>query len=448
MGLFGKKSSGLMDVIRCDEPSYLIWKWHPAGFEAGNSKRENAIRWGSSLRVKAGEVAAFVYSQSDGTQVDFIEGPCDAIMDTLNLPVLSSILGLAFGGGSPFQAEIYFINLAKVIQIPFAVPFFDVYDPRFLDFGVPVAVRGKISFNITDYQEFLTLHRLRDFNLTEFQTQIRDAVSKYVKSVVANTPAEKGIPLVQIERQIAQINEAVEEPIKNRLLNDFGVTVTGVDISAIEVDKESDGYRQLKSVTQDMSVATVQAETAAKIKNIQDMQHINAENVQESLRVQREEGQYAQHKQTQTGNFAAFQVEAQTQVGVAGANALGQMGANGAGDMAGGGLNPAAMMAGMAIGGAMGQNIAGTMNKMMSGINEPPAGMTPPPVPAVTYNVAVNDRATGPFDVKTLTQMVLAGTLTLETLVWKAGMADWAKAGSVQELKDIFSATPPIPPKE
>ena len=80
MGLFSKLTSGgLMNEIRCDEPSYLIWKWRPAG---GNGKRENAIRWGSSLRVKDGEVAVFVYKHGDGPLQDFIEGPYDGIADT------------------------------------------------------------------------------------------------------------------------------------------------------------------------------------------------------------------------------------------------------------------------------------------------------------------------------------------------------------------------------
>lgn len=65
MGFFSKTRSGssFMDEIRCDEPSYLIWKWHPAGTRTGEANRENAIRWGSSLRVKDGEVAVFVYKQ-------------------------------------------------------------------------------------------------------------------------------------------------------------------------------------------------------------------------------------------------------------------------------------------------------------------------------------------------------------------------------------------------
>lgn len=63
MALFDRnnRKGGLIDEIRCDEPSYLIWKWHPSGVQPGQTVRENAIRWGSSLRVKDGEVAVFVY---------------------------------------------------------------------------------------------------------------------------------------------------------------------------------------------------------------------------------------------------------------------------------------------------------------------------------------------------------------------------------------------------
>ena len=152
MGLFGKnKTGGFMDEIRCDEPSYLIWKWHPSGVQLGQTVRENSIRWGSSLRVKDGEVAVFVYKQKEGTMQDFIVGPFDQIIKTANFPVLASIVGLAYDGGTPFQAEVYFINLAQIIQVKFGIPFFDVYDPRFEDFGVPVAVRGTISFKIRVY---------------------------------------------------------------------------------------------------------------------------------------------------------------------------------------------------------------------------------------------------------------------------------------------------------
>ena len=458
MGLFDKnnRKGGLMDEIRCDEPSYLIWKWHPSGVQHGETVRENSIRWGSSLRVKDGEVAAFVYKQKNGTMQDFIVGPYDQIIKTANFPVLSSIIGLAYEGGTPFQAEVYFINLARIIQVKFGVPFFDVYDPRFDDFGVPVAVRGTISFKITDYREFVKMHRLQDFKLDDFQSQIKDTVTRYVKDAVANAPASNNIPLVQIESKSAQINDIVELNISERLRETFGVEVSGVDISTIEVDKSSDGYRQLMSVTKEIAGATIKAEAEAKIKDIAEKQRIEAQHYEESLRVQREEEQYAKHLHTRTANLGAYQVEKQAEVGTAGAEALGQMGANGAGSInlggdggsGGMGFNPAAMMASMAVGGVVGQNIAGTMGSTMAGMNQTVQNsVTPPPIPAASaYHLAVNGQAAGPYDVNVLRQMASAGQFTADTLVWKSGMAAWAKADTVDELKSIFTAIPPIPP--
>lgn len=439
MALFGKpKAGGFMDEIRCDEPSYLIWKWHPQGSQVGNNNRENAIRWGSSLRVKDGEVAVFVYKQGNGMMQDFIVGPFDQTIKTANFPVLASIVGLAYEGGTPFQAEVYFINLSHIIQVKFGVPFFDVYDPRFMDFGVPVAVRGTISFNITDYQKFIKLHRLNSFSLDDFQRQIKDAVIRYVKDVVANAPAQHNIPLIQIETKTAQINDVIELNLVDRLKESFGVNVSGVDIGAIEIDKSSEGYRQLMSVTKDIATVRMQAET---------------EDYVERLRIQREEGQYAQHKATQTANIGAFQVEKQAEVGIAGAEALGQMGENGAGNVNlggnGDGFNMASIMASMAVGGAVGQNIAGSMNNMMSGLNQPTQnGITPPPIPTIAYYVAINGQAMGPFDITALSQMANNGQITADSLVWKSGMAEWAKAGTINELEGLFTVMPPIPPME
>jgi membrane protease subunit (stomatin/prohibitin family) len=456
MALFDRnnRKGGFMDEIRCDEPSYLIWKWHPSGVQSGQTVRENSIRWGSSLRVKDGEVAVFVYKQKDGTMQDFIVGPYDQTIKTANFPVLASIIGLAYEGGTPFQAEVYFINLARIIQVKFGIPFFDVYDPRFADFGVPVAVRGTVSFGISDYREFIKLHRLSNFDLDDFQRQIRDAVSRYVKDVVANAPAAHNIPLVQIETKTATINDVVEYDISERLKETFGVVVSGVDIGAIEIDKSSEGYRQLMSVTRDIAGATTRAEAEAKIRDIEQKQRIEATDYEERLRIAREEGAYAQHMHTQTANIGAYQVEKQAEVGVAGAEALGQMGANGAGtiDMGGDGgsgmgFNPAAMMASMAVGGVVGQNIAGVMGSAMSGMNQ--AGqyaMTPPPVPVVAYHVVVNGQATGPYNLQILQQMITGGQLTIDSLVWKNGMAEWAKAGTVDELKGLFAGMPPVPP--
>lgn len=450
MGIFGKgKGSGLMNVIRCDEQEYIVWKWRPEGQDVNSTSRENSIRYGSSLRVKDGELAVFVYKQDDGTLQDYIVGPYDSTIKTANFPVLSSIVGLAFGGESPFQAEVYYINLAGNNQLRFSVPYFDVFDPRLPDHGIPMAVRGIITFNITDYKGFIKLNRLVNFDHDQFLGQIRGALSKYVKAVVMNVPQEMGIPVAQMERQILSINEKVEGYLKPRIENDFGVNLKGLDISSLEIDKDSPYYEELRQLTAGNTARSMNAQTDLSIKNMQDTQRINLANMEETMRIQREEAQRAQRLQTETNFMGAHSLDQQTEVLKTGAKSLGQMGNMDAGSQGGGGMNPAGMMTGMMMGGAMGQQMAGMMQNM--GQQMQGAMNTPPPLPNVQYHVSMNGAQAGPFNMQQLKQMVQNGQLTKQTYVWKQGMANWDLAGNVQELALLFTPStpgsmPPPPP--
>jgi membrane protease subunit (stomatin/prohibitin family) len=468
MGLFSsKKEGGMMDMIRCDQDEFLIWKWRPLNQEVNTTNKENAIRWGSSLRVKDGEVAVFVYKQKDGVMQDFIEGPHDETIKTANFPILSSIVGLAFGGGTPFQADVYFINLAGNIQIRFGVPYFDVFDPRYQDFGVPLAVRGTITFNITDYKTFVKNNRLINFELETFKQQIKDAVTKYVKGIVANVPADLNMSVFQIERRILEINDWVHQRLKNSIESDFAVNLKRIDISDVELDKDSNGFKKLRELTADITetytktqaninVDTLQAQADVNIKNLKDTQRINAENTEESLRIQREQFEKAQSLQTETNFFEThklnIQTDAQKEVLKAAADSLGDMGNVNLGGGNDGGMNPAGMMTGMMMGGAMGNQMANMMNQMGNqmgtNVNNQISGnnQMPPPPPVMQYFVAVNGQQTGPFDMQQLQQLVMNGQLQRNSFVWKQGMQNWEEAGKLLDLQNLFGAVPPPPP--
>ncbi|MCQ2094554.1 MAG: SPFH domain-containing protein [Bacteroidaceae bacterium] len=449
MGLFGLgtakgKSGGIMNVIRCDEPEYLVWKWRPAGQDANTTSRENSIRYGSSLRVKDGEVAVFVYKQKDGAVQDFIVGPYDDTIKTANFPILASIVGLAFGGESPFQAEVYFINLQGNNQVKFAIPYFDVVDPRLPDFPVPVAVRGAITFALEDYRSFIKLNRLIDFDLEAFKKQIKDVMMRKIKGIVTNVPSDLGMPIVLMERKIDEISELLETRLKDRL-DEYGVSMKHIDINAIEIDKDSDAYARVKGLTADITARTMQAQANLNIKNLQDVQALNTENMKDTMRIQREEGQYAQHLQTQQLNMGAYTAGLQADVLKTGAQSLGKMGTINLGGGNQGGMNPAGMMTGMMMGGAMGQQMAGMMNNMGQQMQN--AMNTPPPMPEIQYMVSANGQQSGPFNMQQLQQMVQTGVLTPQTYVWKQGMPQWEFAGNVQELASLFAAPapPPVP---
>lgn len=459
--IFGKgDSGGIMNVIRCDEPEYLVWKWRPEGQDVNSTSRENAIRYGSTLVVKDGEIAVFVYRKpGGGAAQDFIEGPYQDTIKTQNFPVLAGIVGTAFGGESPFQAEVYFMNTQGNNQIRFAVPYFDVTDPRNIDLPVPVAVRGTITFNLTDCQSFIKLNRLVNFDLEQFSKQIKDCVIGTVKQVVSVIPTQNAIPLVKIETQMFQVRDIIKQYLAERFTNDFGVNLKALDLSAIEVDKDTQAYRTLKAITQDVSVNQVkqQADIAARtnemqanlaMKNLQDTQRINTEHMEETLRIQREEGQRSGRMRTQTAYPQANILDKQVQM--MGLAAQGMQGASvNMGNGGGMGLNPGAAMMGMAVGGAMGGQMAGMMNQMGQQMQN--TMNTPPPMPTSSYHVAVNGQQYGPFDMTQLQQMAQQGQLTPDTMVWTQGMPSWAPAKTVSDLSGLFmppamGGTPPPMP--
>ena len=412
-----------MDVIRCDEENYLVWKWRPAGQAANSTSKENAIRWGSSLRVKPGETAVFVYKK-DGEQVmDFIEGPYDGTLKTENFPVLTSIVGLAWGGETPFQAEIYFFNLQENNQLKFGVPWFDVVDPRFLDLAVPVAVRGTLTFTLTDVQQFIKLNRLIDFDLDKFRDQIGGMVKKFAKTFVTNCPSQNNIPVSQIERKIDEISDLMQARLAPQLADDFGVNLKRLDISAIEIDKESPEYAEFVVATKRQQLRRAEIET--------DVYEESA------------------HLAVESQNLQAHAINKQAEVLSAAANNLGQMGQM-AGD--GGGMNPVGMMMGMGVAAGMGQQMAGMMGGMQQAQQmpqQPTAGVpVPPPMPgAVSYMLAVNGQQYGPYNLQQMQQMAQAGQINAQSLVWCQGMASWEAAGNRPDLASLFApAAPPMPP--
>jgi len=427
MGLFfNKKEGGLMDVIRCDEENYLVWKWRPAGQTVNSTSKENAIRYGSSLRVKDGEMVVFAYKKDGGQVMDFIQGPYDGILKTENFPVLTSIVGAAWGGETPFQAEIYFFNLQGNNQIKFAVPYFDVADPRFLDFAVPVAVRGSLTFNLSDVKQFIKLNRLIDFDLDKFRDQISGMVKKFAKSFVTNCPAENGIPVLQIERKILEISDLMQARLAPQMQDDFGVNLKRLDISAIEIDKESPEYAEFFAATKRQQLRRAEIDTDVYEKSA----HLAAE----------------------TQNLQAHAINKQTEVLSSAAENLGQMG----GQLGGGdGMNPVGMMMGMGVAAGMGQQMAGMMSSMQQTTRQPQQApqMTPPPMPgAVSYMLAVNGQQYGPYNMQQLQQMAQAGQMNSQTLVWCQGMATWEPAANRQDLAGLFApavpSAPPPPPTD
>jgi membrane protease subunit (stomatin/prohibitin family) len=90
----------LLDLIECTDPhgNELVQRRPTHG--------SGEFRLGSQCVVREGQLAIFV---QNGVAADLL-GPGRHTLNTYNIPLLSSLIGTAFGGRSPFRAEVYFIS--------------------------------------------------------------------------------------------------------------------------------------------------------------------------------------------------------------------------------------------------------------------------------------------------------------------------------------------------
>ena len=355
-------------------------------------------------------------------------------------------------------------NLSKGSQLNFAIPYFDVFDPRLQDYGVPVSVHGAVVYAIEDMDLFHSVNRNEGYSDETFKNKLRGQLTKFIKSVVSNAPSDAQIPVVQIERKIFEISELIQQRVTPQVEKLFGITIRSLDITGINVDKESRGYRELKALTADLEKERMMAQHNAQISNFnlnndlqqdmlkkqselnldamgrkqeldlggqEELQRMNLENQRETMRIQREEMQRASRLQTEQTFMGAHQ--ANLNAGVL--NNATDNGINAFRQQTMGGMNNMGQMGGA-------PQMPG--QKGMGGAPQMP-GMGAA-VPQVQYYIGINGQQYGPCDWNKLQQLVQQGQLTQQSYVWKNGMAQWEFAGNVAELATLFQGTAPQMP--
>ena len=352
-------------------------------------------------------------------------------------------------------------NLSKGSQLNFAIPYFDVFDPRLQDYGVPVSVHGAVVYAIEDMDLFHSVNRNEGYSDETFKNKLRGQLTKFIKSVVSNAPSDAQIPVVQIERKIFEISELIQQRVTPQVEKLFGITIRSLDITGINVDKESRGYRELKALTADLEKERMMAQHNAQISNFnlnndlqqdmlkkqselnldamgrkqeldlggqEELQRMNLENQRETMRIQREEMQRASRLQTEQTFMGAHQ--ANLNAGVL--NNATDNGINAFRQQTMGGMNNMDQMGGA-------PQMPG--QKGMGGAPQMP-GMGAA-IPQVQYYIGINGQQYGPCDWNKLQQLVQQGQLTQQSYVWKNGMAQWEFAGNVAELAPLFQGTAP-----
>lgn len=346
------------------------------------------LKIGTQLVVHTGQVAFFV---KGGKLFDCFESGTYTI-STDNIPLLNKVVNLPFGGDSPFQAEVWFVNTLALLDTNWGTTTpIQIEDPKY-SIIVPVRAYGQYGLKISDPKKFLEslVGNMRSFTRGKVDEYFRGKVLSSVTNSVSEKMTADGISFLTINSHVSELSEYSREHIREEFLR-YGVDVVNFYIIAISIPANDPSLLKLKEAK----------DFAARLKI--------------------------------TGKDA-YQMERSYDV-------LERAASN---EGAGGSM--------MAIGAGLGvgAGIGGTLGRVYSS-NIVTDVDAPPPVHAVPcqYFAYLDGRQIGNLQLRDIQNMISESRITSKTLIWRKGMKDWSEASEIDEIAVLFqeNTPPPIPQK-
>ena len=379
MGIFDFLTGEFIDVIHWvdDTRDTIVWRFEREGHE---------IKYGAKLTVREGQAAVFVH---EGQLADVFT-PGLYMLETNNMPIMTTLQHWDHGFKSPFKSEIYFVNTTRFNDLKWGTK--NPIICRDPEFG-PVRLRafGTYSMRVVDPARFMQeiVGTDGEFTTDEISFQVRNIIVQEFSRVVAGS----GIPVLDMAANTGDLGKLVAQEI-NPVIQSYGIALPELYIENISLPP------------------AVEA---------------------------------AMDKRTSMGLVGDLNAFSQ----YAAAEAMTKAAENPAGGGMAAGLGAGmgmAMAQGMNRGpwGAMGGAMGGTAPQAQAA---PAAAPVPPPPPFEhVWHIAEGGETKGPFSKASLGRMATEGGLTRETYVWTAGQDGWKKAEDVAELAQLFTILPPPPP--
>ena len=218
----------IIDVLKYDGPNnVLVWKWR----SGSNSSREEELRLGTQLVVNQSQEACFI----KGGQLLDVFGPGTHTLSTKNLPILSSIIGLAFGGDSPFKAEVYFINKSVSMDAKFGLMPFNMIEPNF-KVPIPITSRGSFALTVSDSKSFLNklVGTVSDLDTMTLSKYFRGVITEATKNAITKIAKEQVLSPLELESIVFEVATAVKGLISSTI-SDYGLELKLFNIEAIPI---------------------------------------------------------------------------------------------------------------------------------------------------------------------------------------------------------------------
>jgi membrane protease subunit (stomatin/prohibitin family) len=435
MSLWGKIAGELIDIIEWtdDSSDTLVYRFERYG---------NEIKYGAKLTVRQSQMAVFV---NEG-QIADVFAPGMYTLETKNIPILSTLQGWKYGLQSPFKAEVYFVNTRQFTDYKWGTknPVI-VRDPEFQ--MVRLRAFGTYAFRVTDAAAFIKEVVGTDGHFTT--EEIAEQLRNIIVSRFSNAIAQAKIPVLDLAANYTELSQFITNTIAPEF-EAYGLSLTKLLVENIslppEVEAALDKRSSMGIVGNLHQYAQFQAAEAMRAAAENPgaaggsmglgMGFVMAQQMGQAMAGAAPPAPGAAPPPVPSSAAQFFVHLNQQQAGPFTKDALGKL-------VQGGQLTRDTLVwkQGMANWQAAGE---------LDALNDvfPKA---PPPLPGseATYYLSINGKQAGPFALETLQKQVQGGQLTIDTLVWKPGMAKWQAAGEVDELNALLTdLPPPLPPEQ
>lgn len=168
-------------------------------------------------------------------------------LSTENIPILSKLVNLPFGGRSPFTAEVWYINKVFSLDIKWGTSTpIQLQDPKYKVF-IPIRAFGQFGIQIEDSQKFLMklVGNLPQFDKDNIVKYFRGVYLTRAKDAISTYLIHKNISILEINAYLDEISEFLEERIAPEL-SEYGIKLTSFYVNDINVPEDDTAVQQLK----------------------------------------------------------------------------------------------------------------------------------------------------------------------------------------------------------
>lgn len=189
-----------------------------------------AYRLGTQLIVQDSQSAIFY---RDGKALDLFNAGRHTLT-TENIPLLTKLISLPFGGTSPFQAQIYFISMKKFIDLKWGTKSPINFKDSELTY-VQLRASGKFSIRVKDPRQFMMeiVSTQGLYTTNDIEDYLRDAIVSRLNSVLGKN--------LKTVFELGQFYQQIESGVKAEVtdfFNSMGIELTDLIIVGIVPPEE------------------------------------------------------------------------------------------------------------------------------------------------------------------------------------------------------------------